>query len=70
MNRDQLSILYELQFKTLNLGRNGRKPKKPKASFVASPVQDLYGFYQQVYRCFEFWQADAQLRKRAVRTRV
>ena len=34
-----------VQYKSLKLDRNGGKSKRSRTSFVASPVEELVGFY-------------------------
>ena len=38
-----------IQYKSLKVIRNGGKSKKSKTSFGASPIEDLYGFYQRPF---------------------
>ena len=42
----ETKVRKSLQYKSLKLDRNGEKSKKSKTIFVASPVEDLDGFYQ------------------------
>ena len=43
------SFMKFVQYKCFKLDRNGGKSKKSKTSFVASPVEDLDGFYQRPF---------------------